>query len=68
MAQPRRVTWTRLGIIVFIGGTISNLAEFALAVTVQTGVMLPLIVLMAIDAAMIAYFFMHITQLWHPEE
>lgn len=68
MAQPRSITPIRLGSIVFIAGTIANVVEFTLAATVQQGVMLPLIVLMLIDATMIAYFFMHVTQLWHPEE
>jgi len=57
-----------LGFLVFALGTVSNVAEFALAMTVRKGVMLPLIMLMLIDAAMIAYFFMHITQLWREEE
>ncbi len=68
MAQPRSIGPIRVGSIVFIVGTIANVVEFSLANTVQQGVMLPLIVLMLIDAAMIAYFFMHVSQLWHPEE
>lgn len=58
----------RLGYIIFVVGTISNVGEFALAMTVQKGVMLPLILLMALDAAAIAYYFMHVSQIWHPEE
>jgi len=58
----------RLAWLVLIVGTIANLGEFALAVTVQQGVMLPLVVLALFDAATIAYVFMHVTQIWNPEE
>ena len=58
----------RLGFIVFFAGTLSNIIEFVLATTVKEGVMLPLIVLMLADASMIAYFFMHVVQIWRPEE
>lgn len=68
MQESRQRHLTRLGLIVFIGGTISNVAEFALAMTVQRGVLVPLMILAAIDAVLITYVFMHVTQLWRPEE
>lgn len=68
MQAIRRSWLTRSGMIVFIPGTISNVAEFALANTVRQGVLVPIILLALIDVAFIAYFFMHITQLWHPQE
>lgn len=68
MQESRRPFLMRLGLIVFILGTILNIAEVTLAVTVQRGVLIPIIVLALIDAALIAYVFMHVTQLWRPEE
>lgn len=68
MEQSRRGRPMRVGLIVFIAGTIANVVEFSLANTVQQGVLLPIMLLALVDAAMIAYFFMHVTQLWHPEE
>ena len=57
-----------MGNIVFAVGTISNIVEFTLALTVKQGIMLPLIVMILVDASMIAYYFMHVAQLWRPEE
>ncbi len=68
MQETQLQSKMNLGFLVFAVGTVSNVAEFALAMTVREGVMLPLIALMLIDAATIAYFFMHITQLWREEE
>lgn len=68
MQETQQKSKLNLGFLVFGVGTVANVAEFTLAMTVRQGVMLPLIVLMLIDAAMIAYFFMHITQLWREEE
>lgn len=68
MDQSRRGILMGLGIIVFTVGTALNITEFGLAITVRTGVLLPIIVMALIDAALIAYVFMHITQLWRPEE
>ena len=68
MQESRHRFLMRVGWITFMLGTISNIAEFTLAATVQRGVLVPIVVLALIDATMIAYVFMHITQLWHPEE
>ena len=68
MQESRQRLLFRLGLIVFICGTISNIVEFTLANTVQQGVLVPIAVLALIDAAMIAYVFMHVTQFWRPEE
>ncbi|GEM_PF-4540073 len=68
MEDSRQRRLMRLAWLVLIVGTIANLGEFALAVTVQQGVMLPLVVLALFDAATIAYVFMHVTQIWNPEE
>ncbi len=65
-ARQRRLM--RLAWLVLIVGTIANLGEYALAVTIKQGVMLPLVVLALFDASTIAYVFMHVTQIWHPEE
>ena len=68
MEESRQVWLMRLGWVVLVVGTIMNVAEFTLAMTVQRGVMVPLIVMALFDAATISYVFMHITQIWHPEE
>lgn len=58
----------RLGLIAFIVLTVLNGVEFWIAVSFQTGIMVPLAVLALIDAGLIAYYFMHVAQLWRPEE
>lgn len=63
-----RAWLSRLGLVVLVIGSISNGAEFALAMGVGQGVMLPIAILALFDAALIAYVFMHITQLLHPGE
>lgn len=68
MRQERRGWLMRLGFIVLGLGTAMNVLEFTLAMTVQQGVMAPLVVMALFDASTIAYVFMHVTQLWHPEE
>lgn len=68
MRHQDRAKLSRLGLAVVGIGTVSNLVEFGLALGVGQGVMLPLVLLALFDAALIAYVFMHIRQLWHPGE
>lgn len=68
MRHQDRSRLGRLGLAVFGIGTVLNLVELGLAVGVGQGVMLPIAILALFDAALIAYVFMHVTQLWHPEE
>ncbi len=58
----------RLGYTIFALGTISNIAEYSLAQSGLQGVLIPIIILALMDAAFIAYVFMHVTQLWRPQE
>ena len=68
MQDPRHARLMRLGFIIFVIGTISNIAEYALAVSGLQGVVFPIAILALVDATFIAYVFMHVTQLWRPEE
>lgn len=67
MEQSRQRWLMRLGLIVFALGTVLNIVELTLALTVQRGILVPILVMALFDAALIAYVFMHITQLWRPE-
>lgn len=58
----------RLGLGVFILLAALNVLEYWLAVAFPSGIFLPLVVLAAIDAGLILYFFMHVAQLWGHEE
>jgi len=60
-----RLGW--LGLAVVGIGTVLNLVEFGLAVGVGQGILLPIAILALFDAALIAYVFMHLAQLWRPE-
>jgi len=55
-------------LIVFICGTISNIVHFTVQTTVQQGVQVPIAVVALNDAAKSAHVFMHVTQLWRPED
>lgn len=68
MREARRGTLLGLGLIVFTVGSVLNVTEFTLAITGLKSIVIPIAVMAAIDAALIAYVFMHVTQLWHPEE
>lgn len=57
-----------LGVIVLVALVVLNWFEYGLAMTVQTGIMVPLVVLSLIDAGLIAYYFMHVAQLWRAQE
>jgi len=68
MEESRQGGLMRLGLIVFIIGTILIVAQYALANTVRHGVILPIYALALFYTAISIKVFMHITQLWHPEE
>ena len=57
-----------LGLIVFTVGSALNVTEFWMAITGMRNIMAPLAIMAAVDAILILFVFMHITQLWHPEE
>lgn len=68
MEEGRRGTLMGLGLIVFTVGTVMNIGEFGLANSGLRGILLPILVMALIDAGLIAYVFMHVSQLWRPEE
>lgn len=59
---------TRPGWIALAALAVLSLFEFWLASIMPTGILVPLVVLALLKAGLIANNFMHITQLWRPEE
>jgi hypothetical protein len=66
--ENRLGTSLGIGVIVFTVGTVLNVTEFWMSVTGLKNIVIPIWVMATIDAALIAYVFMHIHQLWRPEE
>lgn len=59
----------RLGWIVIAVLMVFHVFEFVLSTRImQSGTLLPLVVLVFIDAGLIIYYFMHVAQLWRSEE
>ena len=58
----------RVGLLVFIVLVVLAAAEYVLGLAVESGNLVYMILMNIVDAALILYFFMHVRQLWHPEE
>lgn len=56
------------GLWVFIALVVLAFAEYALAIFMTRGNLPYMVIMNLVDAALIAYFFMHIAQLWRREE
>ena len=58
----------RKGLWVFIALFVLTVAEYIMAVAIDSGNLPYMIVMNVVDAALIMYFFMHVAQLWRREE
>jgi heme/copper-type cytochrome/quinol oxidase subunit 4 len=58
----------RRGLIVIVALAILTAVEFAVAVSMETGLFAVLAVIAMIKAALIVEYFMHYSQLWHRTE
>lgn len=56
------------GFWVFVALVVLALGEYALAIFMTRGNLPYMVIMNVVDAALIAYFFMHIAQLWRREE
>ncbi len=68
MQKPTLGARMRLGLLVFVALMVIEIIEYAVGVGLSDNA-LPLLVLLAVPGAgLIVYYFMHIAQLWRPEE
>ncbi len=58
----------RLGLIIFIVLMIVEVVEYFVGIGLDSRATIPLALLAVPGAGLIVYYFMHISQLWHPEE
>jgi cytochrome c oxidase subunit IV len=58
----------RRGLWVFLVLVVLALGEYALAIFMTRGNLPYMVIMNLVDAALIAYFFMHVAQLWRREE
>lgn len=58
----------RRGLWVFVALVVLALGEYALAIFMTRGNLPYMLIMNLVDAALIAYFFMHIAHLWRREE
>mgnify|MGYP001618428697 CR=1 FL=1 len=56
------------GLWVFLALVVLALAEYALAIFMTRGNLPYMVIMNVVDAALIAYFFMHVAQLWRRDE
>ena len=69
MAHTDLSAGLRLGWKVFAVLMVFHVFEFVLSTRImQSRTLLPLVVLVFIDAGLIIYYFMHVAQLWRSEE
>jgi|TARA_Y100000031_G_C8027428_1_gene295522 heme/copper-type cytochrome/quinol oxidase subunit 4 len=66
--NPELKSLLRVGLLVFIALVILAAAEYVLGLALESGNLGYMIFMNVVDAALILYFFMHVRQLWHPEE
>ena len=59
---------TRPGVIALAALAVLSVLEFWLATVMPTGILVPLVVLALLKTGFIVNNFMHVTQLWRPEE
>ncbi|MBI2873294.1 MAG: hypothetical protein HYY00_08925 [Chloroflexi bacterium] len=65
-ASPRVAL--RRGLWVFIALVVLAVVEYLLTLVMKSGNLPWMVIMNIIDAGLIAYFFMHIAQLWRREE
>ena len=58
----------RLGLLIFIVLVVLAIGEYFLGLVLESGNLPYMILMNVVDAALIVYFFMHVAQLWRPEE
>ena len=58
----------RVGLLVFIVLVVLAAGEYVLGLALESGNLVYMILMNIVDAALLLYFFMHVRQLWHPEE
>ena len=58
----------RIGLWVFAILMIMAIGEYFLGIALDSGNLAYMIFMNIVDAALIVWFFMHVHQLWHPEE
>ncbi|MBI2941921.1 MAG: cytochrome C oxidase subunit IV family protein [Chloroflexi bacterium] len=68
MQESRLGTRLRLGVQVLIGLAVLTVTEYAISAALPRGAIFPLIVIALAKAGLILRYFMHMAQLWRPEE
>ena len=58
----------RVGLLVFIILVVLAAGEYVLGLALESGNLVYMLIMNIVDAALILYFFMHVRQLWRPEE
>jgi heme/copper-type cytochrome/quinol oxidase subunit 4 len=58
----------RVGLLVFIVLVVLAAGEYVLGLVLDSGNLPYMIFMNIVDAALLLYFFMHVRQLWRPEE
>ena len=58
----------RRGLWVFVALLVLTVLEYVLAVAMPSGNLPYMVVMNIVDAGLIVYYFMHVAQLWRPEE
>ena len=58
----------RLGVVIFVVLMIVEVAEYIIGASLNSGATVFLVVLAVPGAGLIVYYYMHISQLWRPEE
>ncbi len=58
----------RVGLLVFIVLVVLAAGEYGMGLVLESGNLVYMIIMNIVDAALILYFFMHVRQLWRPEE
>lgn len=58
----------RVGLLIFIILVVLAAGEYVLGLTLESGNLVYMLIMNIVDAALILYFFMHVRQLWRPEE
>ena len=59
---------TRPGVIALAALAVLSILEFWLATVMPTGILVPLVLLALLKSGFIVNNFMHVSQLWRPEE
>lgn len=68
MAHGHQGARKRVGWVVFAVLVVVKIVEYWIAVAMPTGNLLPMVLLAVLAGGLIMYYFMHMRQVWAPEE